>query len=138
MQSHYIKEYLLKAALEKAGIKTINTPYADAKFLANKIADNLGEASRISDRTLVRCFEDKEKWTDTWGYLAAFVLEKGTDFKDLKPTDKSGRQLLLRASLEEYRAEIEAKAQKTPAISNENSTKVPTSPRRSFLKMVFT
>ena len=80
MKIHFIKEYLLNAALAKAGLKEINAPYADAKFLANRMAEHLGEAGRVSDRTLVRCFEDKEKWTDTWGYLAAYVLEKGEDF----------------------------------------------------------
>jgi len=140
MKSHYLKEYLLKAALEKAGIKTINTPYADAKLLANKITEHLGEASRISDRTLVRCFEDKEKWTDTWGYLAAYVLDKDSDFQDLQPSDKTKRQLLLRNSLAEYSANIEAQIQKPqtfPPIPPKE-TVLPTSSlsnsRRSFLK----
>ncbi len=140
MQSHYIKEYLLKAAIEKAGIKSINTPYADAKFLANSIAENLGEAGRISDRTLVRCFEDKEKWTDTWGYLAAYVMDKGDDFQQLQPTDKAGRQLLLRNCLKEYRTELENQTQASIPASNassentllENTT--PSTTRRSFLK----
>ena len=139
MKSHYLKEYLLKAALEKAGIKTINTPYADAKLLANKITEHLGEASRISDRTLVRCFEDKEKWTDTWGYLAAYVLDKDSDFQDLQPSDKTKRQLLLRNSLAEYRANIEAQIQKNEAFPTlpPKETVLPTSSstsRRSFLK----
>ena len=137
MKSHYLKEYLLKAALKKAGIKTINAPYADAKLLANKIAKNLGEAGRISDRTLVRCFEDKEKWTDTWGYLAAYVLEKDSDFQDLKPADKTNRQLLLRTCLAEYRAATEDQIQKSQVFPDKEEP-VPTPPpanaRRSFLK----
>lgn len=137
MQSHFIKEYLLKAALEKAGIKSITAPYADARFLANKIAENLGEAGRVSDRTLVRCFEDKEKWTDTWGYLAAFVLEKGDVFQDLQPTDKSGRQFLIRTCLEEYKASLEEQIQHTTTnIGNIDSEEIENTipPRRDFIK----
>jgi len=111
MKIHFIKEYLLNAALEKAGLTEVNAPYADAKFLANRMAEHLGESGRVSDRTLVRCFEDKEKWTDTWGYLAAFVLDKGEDFQGLKPTDKEGRNFLLRTYLKEYRTELEKEIQ---------------------------
>jgi len=140
MKSHYLKEYLLKAALEKAGIKEINTPYADAKFLANSITENLGEAGRISDRTLVRCFEDKEKWTDTWGYLAAYVLDKGIEFENLKPADKPKRQLLLRTCLEEYKNKVEVQS-KAPEIVPPNIDNkevlpavTPTTSRRTLLK----
>ena len=139
MQSHFIKEYLLKAALEKAGIKSITAPYADARFLANKIAENLGEAGRVSDRTLVRCFEDKEKWTDTWGYLATFVLDKGETFQELQPTDKSGRQFLIRTCLEEYKASLETDLQKTTEsveeINDMDDKEVDIAPpRRDFIK----
>ncbi len=135
MQSHFIKEYLLKAALEKAGIKSITAPYADARFLANKIAENLGEAGRVSDRTLVRCFEDKEKWTDTWGYLAAFVLEKGGAFQDLQPTDKSGRQFLIRTCLEEYKTSLETEIQETTkSIEELDPVEIESAPRRNFIK----
>ena len=111
MKIHFIKEYLLNAALKKAGLTEINAPYADAKFLANRMTEHLGESGRVSDRTLVRCFEDKEKWTDTWGYLAAYVLEKGDDFQNLKPTDKEGRNFLLRTYLGEYRTALEKEMQ---------------------------
>ena len=141
MKIHFIKEYLLTAALKKAGLKEINAPYADAKFLANRMAEHLGESGRISDRTLVRCFEDKEKWTDTWGYLAAFVLDKGSDFQALKPSDKEGRNFLLRTYLETYKAELEqeiiaANKEKTSIQFNDsqNSTTTNPSPRRTFLK----
>ena len=141
MKIHFIKEYLLNAALEKAGLKEINAPYADAKFLANRMAEQLGEAGRVSDRTLVRCFEDKEKWTDTWGYLAAFVLDKGKDFQALKPNDKEGRNFLLRTYLETYKAELTQKIlaenqlkTKLPTADSENSTTANAAPRRTFLK----
>ena len=143
MKIHFIKEYLLNAALKKAGLKEINAPYADAKFLANRMAEQLGEAGRVSDRTLVRCFEDKEKWTDTWGYLAAYVLEKGEDFQELKPTDKSGRNFLLRTYLEEYKTalEKETQAQQLLEVANTAPTASPDSleqtniwSRRNLLK----
>ena len=129
MKIHFIKEYLLNAALKKAGLKEINAPYADAKFLANRMAEQLGEAGRVSDRTLVRCFEDKEKWTDTWGYLAAYVLEKGDDFQELKPSDKSGRNFLLRSFLDEYKTtlEKEIKAQQL-SIKEANKDEATNSP----------
>jgi len=135
MKIHFIKEYLLNAALKKAGLKDISAPYADAKFLANRMADELGEAGRVSDRTLVRCFEDKEKWTDTWGYLAAYVLDKGADFQQLKPTDKSGRNFLLRTFLEEYKTGL-AKEVQIPelSLSSQEVESTNTSSRRSLLK----
>jgi len=145
MKIHFIKEYLLNAALKKSGLTEINAPYADAKFLANRMAEHLGEAGRVSDRTLVRCFEDKEKWTDTWGYLAAYVLEKGDDFQQLKPTDKSGRNFLLRTFLEEYKTAIEkemeteqhaldkAEVERSSLLSDNTETTNPWS-RRNLLK----
>lgn len=136
MKTHFVKEYLLDAALDKAGLKEIKAPYADAKYLANRMAEQLGEAGRVSDRTLVRCFEDKEKWTDTWGYLAAYVLEKGEDFRALKPNDKEGRNFLLRTYLETYKttlAEELAIANKTLPNLEGGTIEHPAS-RRNFLK----